>query len=143
MCFSASIPNSTIAAVYASRSRLSTKRFQFTLMRSSIGVISFSSNSRNVSRLSKNGSSNCLDGTPRFGKHGLKLCFVQGVSENRQRARQRAFSHCAAPFFLWTISGREQSRKRRSRRKPRCRARPLADTSARSAGSLGISGRGC
>ena len=40
MCFSASIPSSTIAAVYASRSWLSTKRSQFTLMRSSIGVIS-------------------------------------------------------------------------------------------------------
>ena len=37
---------------------------QFALMRSSIGVISFSSNSRNVSRLSKNGSSSCLDGSP-------------------------------------------------------------------------------
>ena len=34
------VPNSTIAAVYASRARLSTKRSQFTLMRSSIGVIS-------------------------------------------------------------------------------------------------------
>ena len=64
MCFSASIPNSTIAAVCAPRSLLSTKCSQFTLMRSSIGVISFSSNSRNVSRLSKNGSSNCLDGRP-------------------------------------------------------------------------------
>ena len=41
MCFSASIPNSTIAAVCAPRSLLSTKRSQFTLMRSSIGVISF------------------------------------------------------------------------------------------------------
>ena len=40
MCFSASIPNSTIAAVCAPRSRLSTKRSQFTLMRLSIGVIS-------------------------------------------------------------------------------------------------------
>ena len=30
-----------------------------------------------------------------------------------------------------------------SRRKPRCRARTLADTSARSAGSLGILRRGC
>ena len=30
-----------------------------------------------------------------------------------------------------------------SRRKPRCRARTLADTSARSAGSLGLSDRGC
>ena len=64
MCFSASTPSSTIAAVYASRARLSTKRSQFTLMRSSIGVISFSSSSRNVRRLSKNGSSNCLDGRP-------------------------------------------------------------------------------
>ena len=64
MCFSASTPSSTIAAVYASRARLSTKRSQFALMRSSIGVISFSSSSRNVSRLSKNGSSNCLDGSP-------------------------------------------------------------------------------
>lgn len=34
------------------------------------------------------------------------------------------------------------SRKRRSRRKPRCRAHTLADTSARSAGSLGLSDRG-
>ena len=37
---------------------------------------------------------------------------------------------------FWTL-------RRESRRKPRCRARPLANTSARSAGSLGISGRGC
>ena len=44
---------------------------------------------------------------------------------------------------LRAISDREQSRKRRSRRKPRCRARTLANTSARSAGSLGLSGRGC
>lgn len=44
---------------------------------------------------------------------------------------------------LRAISDREQSRKRRSRRKPRCRARTLADTSARSAGSLGLSDRGC
>ena len=39
--------------------------------------------------------------------------------------------------------GGERSRKRRGRRKPRCRARTLADTSARSAGSLGLSDRGC
>ena len=32
------------------------------------------------------------DGAPRFGKHGLQLCLVQGVSESRQRARQRVFS---------------------------------------------------
>ena len=38
---------------------------------------------------------------------------------------------------------RRRSRERRSRRKPRCRARTLADTSARSAGSLGLSRRGC
>ena len=44
---------------------------------------------------------------------------------------------------LRAISDREQSRKRRSRRKPRCRARTLANTSARSAGSLGLSRRGC
>ena len=44
---------------------------------------------------------------------------------------------------LQAASGRKQSRKRRSRRKPRCRARTLADTSARSAGSLGLSDRGC
>ena len=37
---------------------------------------------------------------------------------------------------LRAISDREQSRKRRSRRKPRCRARTLANTSARSASSL-------
>ena len=40
------------------------------------------------------------DGAPRFRKHGLQLCLVQGVSESRQRARQRVFSHCAASFFL-------------------------------------------
>ena len=40
------------------------------------------------------------DGAPRFGKHGLQLCLVQGVSESRQRARQRVFPHCAASFFL-------------------------------------------
>ena len=39
--------------------------------------------------------------------------------------------------------GGERIRKRRGRRKPRCRARTLADTSARSAGSLGLSDRGC
>ena len=44
---------------------------------------------------------------------------------------------------LRAISDREQSRKRRSRRKPRCRARTLANTSARSAGSLGLSRRCC
>ena len=32
------------------------------------------------------------DGAPRFGKHGLQLCLVQGVSESRQRAKQRVFS---------------------------------------------------
>ncbi|CAH0537997.1 hypothetical protein [Oscillospiraceae bacterium] len=32
------------------------------------------------------------DGAPRFGKHGLQLCLVQGVSESRQRARQQVFS---------------------------------------------------
>ena len=44
---------------------------------------------------------------------------------------------------LWAAFGGERSRKRRGRRKPRCRARTLADTSARSAGSLGLSDRGC
>ena len=44
---------------------------------------------------------------------------------------------------LQAACGGGKSRKRRSRRKPRCRARTLADTSARSAGSLGLSGRGC
>ena len=40
------------------------------------------------------------DGALRFGKHGLQLCLVQGVSESRQRARQRVFPHCAASFSL-------------------------------------------
>ena len=44
---------------------------------------------------------------------------------------------------LRAVFGGGKSRKRRSRRKPRCRARTLADTSARSAGSLGLSDRGC
>ena len=44
---------------------------------------------------------------------------------------------------LRAIFGGGMSRKRRGRRKPRCRARTLADTSARSAGSLGLSDRGC
>ena len=44
---------------------------------------------------------------------------------------------------LRAVFGGERSRKRRSRRKPRCRAHTLADTSARSAGSLGLSDRGC
>ena len=44
---------------------------------------------------------------------------------------------------LRAVFGGEQSRKRRGRRKPRGRARPLAVTSAHSAGSLGLSGRGC
>ena len=44
---------------------------------------------------------------------------------------------------LRAVFGGERSRKRRSRRKPRGRARTLADTSARSAGSLGLSDRGC
>ena len=44
---------------------------------------------------------------------------------------------------LWAAFGGGRSRKRRGRRKPRCRASTLADTSARSAGSLGLSGRGC
>ena len=44
---------------------------------------------------------------------------------------------------LQAAFGEERSRKRRGRRKPRCRARTLADTSARSAGSLGLSDRGC
>ena len=44
---------------------------------------------------------------------------------------------------LRAVFGGGKSRKRRSRRKPRCRARTLADTTARSAGSLGFSGRGC
>ena len=44
---------------------------------------------------------------------------------------------------LQAAFGGGTSRKRRGRRKPRCRARTLADTSARSAGSLGLSRRGC
>ena len=44
---------------------------------------------------------------------------------------------------LRAVFGGGRSRKRRGRRKPRCRARTLADTSARSAGSLGLSDRGC
>ena len=45
---------------------------------------------------------------------------------------------------LRAVFGGGMSRKRRgSRRKPRGRARPLAVTSAHSAGSLGLSGRGC
>ena len=44
---------------------------------------------------------------------------------------------------LRAIFGGGMSRKRRGRRKPRGRARPLAVTSAHSAGSLGLSGRGC
>ena len=44
---------------------------------------------------------------------------------------------------LQAAFGGGTSRKRRGRRKPRCRARTLADTSARSAGSLGLSDRGC
>ncbi len=38
---------------------------------------------------------------------------------------------------------RRRSRKRRGRTKPRCRARPAAVTTARGAGSSGISQRGC
>ena len=44
---------------------------------------------------------------------------------------------------LRAVFGGGMSRKRRGRRKPRGRARPLAVTSAHSAGSLGLSGRGC
>ena len=44
---------------------------------------------------------------------------------------------------LQAASGRKQSRKRRGRTKPRCRARPATVTSARGAGSLGILRRGC
>ena len=44
---------------------------------------------------------------------------------------------------LRAACGGGRSRNRRGRRKPRCRARTLADTSARSAGSLGLSDRGC
>ena len=44
---------------------------------------------------------------------------------------------------LQAVFGGGRSRKPRGRRKPRCRARTLADTSARSAGSLGLSDRGC
>ena len=39
---------------------------------------------------------------------------------------------------LRAVFGGGMSRKRRGRRKPRCRARTLADTTARSAGSLGL-----
>ena len=44
---------------------------------------------------------------------------------------------------LRAACGGGRSRNRRGRRKPRGRARTLADTSARSAGSLGLSDRGC
>ena len=44
---------------------------------------------------------------------------------------------------LQAACGGGRSRKRQGRRKPRCRVRTLADTSARSAGSLGLSDRGC
>ena len=44
---------------------------------------------------------------------------------------------------LWVIFGREKSRKRQGRTKPRCRARPATVTSARGADSSGISQRGC
>ena len=44
---------------------------------------------------------------------------------------------------LQAACGGGRSRKRQGRRKPRCRARTLADTTARSAGSLGLSDRGC
>ena len=44
---------------------------------------------------------------------------------------------------LRAVFGGERSRKRRSRTKPRCRARPATVTSARGAGSLGLSRRGC
>ena len=44
---------------------------------------------------------------------------------------------------LRAVFGGGKSRKRRSRTKPRCRARPATVTSARGAGSSGISQRGC
>ena len=44
---------------------------------------------------------------------------------------------------LQAACGGGTSRKRRGRRKPRCRAHTLADTTARSAGSSGLSDRGC
>ena len=44
---------------------------------------------------------------------------------------------------LRAVFGGGKSRKRRSRTKPRCRARPATVTSARGAGSLGLSRRGC
>ena len=44
---------------------------------------------------------------------------------------------------LQAASGRKQSRKRRGRTKPRCRARPATVTSARGADSSGILRRGC
>ena len=127
-------------------------RYRQIITTGTAGGYDFSSSSRNVKRLSRNGSSSCLDGTPcipnasfsknsfspenyifvyhmvvtlimaddvatqisqkavrllqqsdgapRFGKHGLQLCLVQGVSESRQRARQRVFPHCAASFLL-------------------------------------------
>ena len=44
---------------------------------------------------------------------------------------------------LRAVFGGGRSRKRRGRTKPRCRARPATVTSARGAGSLGLSRRGC
>ena len=55
-------------------------------------------------------------------------------------ARQSCNAEERAPR---AISSREQSRERRGRTKPRCRARPATVTSARGAGSLGLSHRGC
>ena len=40
------------------------------------------------------------DGALRFGKHGLQLCLVQGVSESRQRADSGSFRTVPRHFSL-------------------------------------------
>ena len=93
---------------------------------------------------------------PRFAPSHPCRRFVRLSGHSRARTRQKpqnrtsrrraggvAETANAEEASLQAASGRKQSRKRRSRTKPRCRARPATVTSARGADSSGISQRGC